>query len=479
MAGIGFKLRKLLDEGTYFAEIKVFFFAAYLIAGPWLITVSVIGLISLFSSLSGNDYDIFRTAVVYIYAFSLILTGLYQMPLTRYLADQLYIEKVEEIAPSFLGMFIVVSVVSAAVGWCYALIFPLSVFFRIIFSAGLTIVSLLWLAGIYLSCLRDFNKIGFHYTFGGILSLILTLILEKYFGSTGALLGFLTGQAITLLGLSFRILHELSFPGLRVSYECLKSLKKYRIHLLAGFFFNCAIWIDKFLFWLSSYSSSPCRGMYSFGHYDTSIFLAYITIIPALAIYLTNIETSFYETYREFYGSILKQQPLKTIMRRYSDILRNIRFTFFELVKTQGLLTLVIYYFTPEILMKMQYPATLAVTVRWGLWAAFFQTLFLFSMMLLLYFELARETLWSTICFFGINAAVTALVIVCRLDDYYALGYFLSAIISFTFSSWLLYKRLQELVFSTFMSQPIPHEGTPTENYIGTDGRIGKIIFPN
>lgn len=478
MAGIGFRLQKLLEEGTYFGFVKGFFYATYLIAGPWIVTVTVIGLLNWFSRLTGNDYDIFRTSIVLIYAYSLLITGLYQMPITRYLADELYAGRLKSLAPAWLGMVIVVTVAAGTIGFVYALLFPLGWFFRLTFAAGLVIVSLLWLSGVFLSCLRDFSKIGFYYVIGTVGSLCLTLVGERWFGLGGALFGFIAGQGMTLLGLGVRILTELGMPGLRASFVCLGSLRRYPTYLAVGFLYNLAIWIDKFLFWISPLATEPCRGLAAFGIYDTSIFLAYITIIPALGIYLMNIETTFYETYRDFYGVIMRQQPLRAIIRRHGDIVRNLRFMFFEMVKVQGSITLLIWYFAPEILDKIHYPPELVTTLRWGVWGAFFQVLFLFVSLIMLYFEFTREALWGNAMFLGVNAAVTAFVIHLHLADCWAMGYLLSTVAAFLLSSYFLAARLRKLIYLTFAHQPIPNEVIATGALLGPDGRLGEIIVP-
>ena len=37
--------------------------------------------------------------------------------------------------------------------------------------------------------------------------------------------------------------------------------------------------------------------------YDSAMFIAYLAIIPALALFVTHVETSFFEKYRAYYDS--------------------------------------------------------------------------------------------------------------------------------------------------------------------------------
>lgn len=477
MAGIGFRLRRLLDEGTYSGTLKGFLYATYLVAGPWIVTVAVIGLLTTWSGLQGSDYWIFRTAIVYCYAFSLIFTGIYQMPLTRHIADELFLGRVATLAPAYLGMSVVTVTVLGSAGMFYSLFLPLSWLFRCTFAAGMATVGLLWLAGVFLSCLRNYQMIGLWYVIGSCLSFAGTIQGQRMLGLDGAFLGFVAGQAVILFGLSYRIIAELGLPGLLPSFTCLESLGRFRHHLLIGLFYSLTIWIDKMIYWFSPMGESACGGLYSFGIYDSSIYIAYVTIIPALGVFMLQIETTFYESYRDFYGAILRQFNLETIYRRREEIVRNLGYSFFELIKIQGAVTILCFYFAPELLSTFGFPPELSQTVRWGVWAAFFQVIFLFVSLILLYFEFTLEALAGNALHLLINAGGTWYVMAHRLSDWYAAGYLAASVIGALFCAFHLRRRLDNLVRITFLREAIPGEAAAAPPLVGPDGRLGEIIL--
>jgi len=111
MAGIGFELRKILKEDRLLSLAKVYGYSAILSSGPWVISIVAILIVGFLNlSHTGAVRDAFRFQVVITYAIalasSLILTGILQLPFTRYIADLIFKKREEEILPSYFGAII-------------------------------------------------------------------------------------------------------------------------------------------------------------------------------------------------------------------------------------------------------------------------------------------------------------------------------------------------------------------------------------
>ena len=78
MAGIGFRLKLLLEEGTTKSQLQALVYSAIIATGPWLISVLCIGSITLITpkSLGLQAVESFRVTVVYAYALSIITVGM-------------------------------------------------------------------------------------------------------------------------------------------------------------------------------------------------------------------------------------------------------------------------------------------------------------------------------------------------------------------------------------------------------------------
>jgi len=108
MAGIGFELRKILKEDRILSFTKVYGYSAILSSGPWVISIVAILLVGFINLANmGEVSDAFRFQVVVTYAIalasSLIVTGVLQLPFTRYIADLIFKKREYEILPSYFG----------------------------------------------------------------------------------------------------------------------------------------------------------------------------------------------------------------------------------------------------------------------------------------------------------------------------------------------------------------------------------------
>ncbi|MBF0499009.1 MAG: exopolysaccharide Pel transporter PelG [Candidatus Riflebacteria bacterium] len=477
MAGIGFRLHKFLKEGTYVSTLKGLIFATSLVAGPWIVTMFAVSLMTVFTRLQGVEYDVFRTSIVYIYAISLVFTGLYQMPVTRYVADALYAKHLEKVVPGFIAMAIATVLVQGTAGFAFSLILPFSWVFRLTFQGGLVIVSLLWLSGIYLSCLRDYVAITIIFAGGAFVSVIASILGEKAWGLDGAMLGFFAGQGVILLGQVWRIFFEIGRPMAKPDFSILQSPAMFREHFWVGFLCNLGVWADKIIYWFSPVGQKVCPGLFACPLYDTPMFFAYVTIIPAIGMFFLNVETVFYDAYREFYSAIEGRHTFRSITRRQTDVKRTIRFSYQEMIRIQGTITLLIFVFAPEILSSFGYHNDLVGPLRWALWGGFFQVLFLFGSLSLLYFDFSREALYGSFVYCSVNIVISGLTAWGFLPAWHGVGYFVAALLAFLITMQSLRHKLSELTFLTFMGHPFPGEREAERPVLGSDGRLGEIIF--
>ena len=82
MAGIGFELRRMMDDGqSLMSRVRGYACAGLISSGPWIMTIVTLGVLSAFQFLLSprSEFEVFRGLITYAFAFSLIVVGVLQM----------------------------------------------------------------------------------------------------------------------------------------------------------------------------------------------------------------------------------------------------------------------------------------------------------------------------------------------------------------------------------------------------------------
>ncbi|MBF0407815.1 MAG: exopolysaccharide Pel transporter PelG [Candidatus Riflebacteria bacterium] len=477
MAGIGFRLPDKVAGKSLLAGLKGYFYAAFLVAGPWLMSILTIFLISSACQLTSAETSTFRISVVYLYSLSLIFTGLYQMPLTRFISDEIFKKRVSSLIPAFLKMSKIVLLFSIFSGIALIGYIPMSTAFRLTFVAALSIINLIWLSNIFLTCLSDYQSISLIHLLGALAGFSGAWFFQGRFGLEGAFSGFVLGQAIMLLGIIIRIIHEIPFSSHYYDISIISVLRKYILFLWIGFTYNLGIWVDKMMFWMSPFGEKICGILFSFDLFDTAAFFSYVTVVPALSVLFYHVETSFHEAYRNFYGAINFRQSFTTIENCNRDLLTVLKKTLLKMFKVQFPITIFFIVFAPEIFEKIGYPEEMITPFRLACSGSFFQSFFLLTFLLLLYFDFPFDALVSSSVYLFCNIAVNSFVIGYSRSDLAGLSFLIAAVLAFVLSWYLLHKRISDLIYITYMKFPMPEEADIDERMIDADGRIGETIY--
>jgi len=104
MAGIGFELRKIYNEDSLFSKQKAYAYAGIVYTGPMLLGILLtagVVVLTMVAGISENERDYILSNLTYAIIFSLVITSLFSLVVTRFVADMLYEKKFETIIPSF------------------------------------------------------------------------------------------------------------------------------------------------------------------------------------------------------------------------------------------------------------------------------------------------------------------------------------------------------------------------------------------
>ncbi|MFA5810918.1 MAG: exopolysaccharide Pel transporter PelG, partial [bacterium] len=228
MAGIGFRLEKILSKNSYTNLLEGYAYSAVVSAGPMLSTIFTIAMLMIITpgNIPTSDIVIFRTLVVYIYGFSLITTSFAQMIITRYISDRIFMNDYRAIVPAFVGIVVISLVIHAIIGvvaaWQLELDFGTSVTAIVLFLN----IGIIWIAMIVLSAAKEFTWITKSFAAGSLLSIAAGFILGRKMGLLGLISGFTIGQALLVAMLMLQIFTEFEYRK-RIEFSFLPYFKKF------------------------------------------------------------------------------------------------------------------------------------------------------------------------------------------------------------------------------------------------------------
>jgi uncharacterized membrane protein len=456
MAGIGFELRRLLQRDSLLALVRAYAYAGLISSGPWVL--SIIGMLLIgFLSFSVVVPDLlvtqFQVTVTHMIAWSLILTGFFQLAFTRFVADRLFEGRLSVIVPNYHGVLLVVASLAGTIGLAaVATLFPEeTVLYRMLALAGFVLLSLIWIATVFLSGMKQYRAIVLLYFLGYGATVLAALALRPY-GLEGLLGGFVLGQLLLFTGMQTLIVRDFPAPCF-VSFEAFDKRLRYPTLALIGLLFNLGVWIDKFIFWAwpptSQLVIGPLRASII---YDLPVFMAYLSIIPGMAVFLVRIETDFVEHYDGFYGAVRGGGSLQQIERHRNGMVATVRTGLFEMMKIQAIAVLLFFVVGERLLGWLQIsdlylPLLYVQTIAAGL-----QVLFLSVLTVYFYLDKRRVVLGLCVLFVVANAGLTALSLQLG-PQAFGYGFALSLLLVVTIGFVALSRSLARLEYSTFMLQ--------------------------
>jgi uncharacterized membrane protein len=451
MAGIGFELRRLLDRQSLWGLVRAYAYAGVISSGPWVLSivgVMGIGLLSV-GRVPGVEVRQFLVTVTYLMAGSLIATGGLQLMFTRFIADCVYRQEEPRVLPNLMGALTVTGLGTGAlaVPLLFLLAGPLPV--RLLTVAGLIVLSASWLAVVLLSSLRDYRGVVGSFLVGYAISVVAALALRPL-GTAGLLGGFLVGQVVLLLGMVALVARR--FPTDRlVAFDFLDRRRAYASLAVTGILYNLGIWIDKLIFWFTPSTSEVVLGpLRASVIYDIPIFLAYLSIVPGMAVFLVRVETTFASEYDAFFAAVRDGQPLSEIRRRRDRLTLAVKQGISEIFKVQGISVLVLLLAAPRLLDAVGISRLYLQLFSVDLAGVAMQVLMLAVFNVLFYLDERRATLALSATFCALNAALT-LATQHAGPPFYGYGFALSTAVTSLIGLLVASRKLDRLEADTFM----------------------------
>jgi uncharacterized membrane protein len=455
MAGIGFELRRILARDTYTSTLQAYLYAGVISSGPWvlsIISVMLVGVLSTTALLPELMVRQFLITVTYLMASTLILTGGLQLFFTRFVSDRLFEKRYADILPNLLGILLLVTLGSGVLGIVLlATLFDQPLMYRLLVLANFVVLCNLWLVIIFLSGMKAYHRILLVMVIGYSLLLVSAWLLQGL-GITGLLLALLVGHSSLLFMFLYDILREYQGDRL-IAFDFLDRRQIFISLFFTGLLYNLGVWVDKFIFWYSPGTSQSVIGpLRASMLYDLPIFLAYLAIIPGMAVFLVRIETDFAEWYERLFAAIRGGETLQHIGQLKNEMILSIRQGLLEICKVQGVTVVLLYLFAPSLLDWLGISSYYLPLFYIDLVGVSLQVVYM--ALLNVFFYLDKRAIVLQLCglFLLLNTVLTTLTLYLS-PSFFGYGFTLSLLVCVLVGLYRLSSTLDDLEFDTFMGR--------------------------
>ncbi len=457
MAGIGFRLQKLLKRESLLSVLKAYGYSAVIGAGSWVIAVS--GLVITASIVKElliykNQVIQFLTTSTYLFALSLIYTGFFQLYFSRYIADRIFEKKLDKILPNIIGMIVFTIFLG------FFLILPsffilegTSLTYKLLFIFSFLVLSGIWILNVVLSALKNYRYIFYSFAISYFIVFVLSLIFAYLnFGLEGLLSAFLIGHAALFFFLLFIIAFEFSSDRF-IDFDFLKKERIYKSLVFTGFFLNLALWIDKIIFWLHPETGDRIISVLKASYfYDLPMFLAYMGIIPGMALFLLRLETEFAQKYDEYYFAVREGGTLNSIEEKRIEMILTAKTSILEVFKGQLIFTLLFIIFAEPIFKFVGIPIIYIPTFNIAIIGTWLLIFLLSILTILFYLDRRKETLILSILFAFLNGILSFISIILGFE-FTGLGFVFACLITSIVALIITTRVFDRLTYETFMYQ--------------------------
>lgn len=306
MAGIGFELRKLLNKKSILIHAGGYFYATFVSVGPLLIVVLFLIAIRMILRSMGIpllDQNVVLATITYAFMSSLLFSGIFSMVYSRYISDMIYMQQEEKVFPSFVTAVSMGILLSGVASGAFLIFWAkLPVFYEIICYILCLSITTTFTTMVYVSAVKNYKKITYSFIIGCGVGLAVEWILRRLF-SVNVVYSILLGFIVTFLLIAILLImnvysffkkHDNSY------FDVLGYIRRMPRLVLINSFYYISIFIHNIIIWNSYLGMRVADTFIVAPIYDVPAFIALLTAMPAMVIFVIKTETTFYDHYKEY-----------------------------------------------------------------------------------------------------------------------------------------------------------------------------------
>jgi len=456
MAGIGWRLERLIDRDSLGSTIGAFLTGVAVTSGPWLLTTIVLVLMRISAVSAGvpgiNDVE---RVITIVYAIVIVLSAPIDIVLSRFASDRVYEGRRDQIAAPLRTMVAISLVIFAAVGAAAMTLVRIPAELAVPGTILAAVVAAQWLL---LSAAGGLSSPGIilrAFAVGAPISVVAASLLSRTeaLGSIGYLYGYGAGQLVTLTLLLWGTMRALPEEEDEQA-TILPAFRDYWLLAAAALAFHGGLWIDKLVIYLIAGGDIASA-------YAATAALAWLSVVPACAYLFVNIETVFHRRFRSYYAALHTGASLAELERLAVELRGEVGQTLRGTATIQICVTLLALPIAPAVVEGLALAGD-GGTLRWLLIGAGLQVIAMSTTLLLYYFDFRRESFFAAATQLAANGLLTAAVGV--PSPVLGIGYAVACALTCAVSIGLVFRRMDGLLERTFQSQPYASEDYSTRS---------------
>lgn len=461
MAGIGFQLKKMFNGSGLLTNIRAYGYSTIVTVGPLALCILLMtGAQQLLLSVDTphTERELFLASTEYALIFSQIITGGFNLIVSRYVADQIFLNQYANILASMYGVMSICISIGGVIAFIFFSFSPLNLTFKFVSYIFFMELIIIWIQCMYVSALKDYMKIVKSFFIGVFISGLAIVICISIFKLNSA-----TAMMICLdLGFFFMILKFTQYirEFFKVNnykyFDFIPYFKKYPLLFFCGFLYTLGLYGHNLVVWQSDLRYIVADTFVIAPYYDVPVFFAYLSVLPAMVLFVVSVETNFYSAYKTYYNRILNSFPLKDILLAKKDMFKilSLELTFIaEIQLFVAIVSIAIgLKFLPLLGFTFDQIQIYIILVLGYLFFIIMYTIVL----LLLYYDDQKGANWTTVIYTIGSMLISVLFL---HGGNFGFPVFISAFFSLLFGLWKLTHYLNNIDYYTFCSQPlIPKE---------------------
>lgn len=456
MAGIGFELRKAIQQETLKSKASGYAGAAFSSSGSMLVGIVLFFFIQMGAKIEHipqETTDRFMCFVTNTMFFSMIVVAIFSLVLSRYVSNCIYEDKYEKVMPSFIGasslistlggiIFIVIMVVS---GLPLEEIISLLILFVVLTNC--------WLLMSYITVIKNYKWITVAYlsAFAVAMLFLVAICLLTVLSMVKMIIILTIGFSIVDIILFWAVYRAFpnqdnSFLAFMNEFRTSPALGVISLFMMIGMLGH--FWVT----WFSSAESVTAIGLFRFGpNYDFPAIVAYFSTIPASIYFVTIFETTFSEKYQRYFYLLGHSGTLSEVNAAREEMIEAISTGIRKIAQIQVISCLLFTTVGGKLLAVLNIGMTETMLDTFRIFCVGYSLYFIANAIVLLhlYFVNEKRIVWSTLIF-AVFTTLSAYVSAKYLPDTFGSGFFIMCGVLVIIVGCQLVKYLKKIEYHVF-----------------------------